>query len=182
MSNRQHAFAERRARNAISRTKALALRCAELLDEGLTDLGAAQALSIEFKQKITARTVGSFRKADYAPIAAERLARKDAAREVELIISSAQDAGATFAQAGMDLLSKAAFDLIRAQAGSADFNPVGIGKMLAKFVEVQTNQIRAKTEAEKARAAGLIKDAVGTKKLTGDELVAEVDRIMGLKS
>jgi carboxylesterase type B len=179
--DRKHKFAERRARNLISRRKDLALRCAELLDEGLTDLTVAQKLSGEFKLALPARTVASFRKADYAPIAAERLARQDAAREVELIISSARESGATFAKAGIDLLSKAAYDMIKAQAGSSDFNPVSIGKMLAKFVEVETNQIRAQTDAENQRRKNAVDDALQDKSLTAAERQRRVDEAFGMK-
>lgn len=169
----------RRPRNEISRNKTLALRAAELLDDGMTDAAVAAKLSAEAGRRISARTVGSFRKAEYAPVAAERMQRRDAAREVELILDAARGAGASWAQAGTDLLSKMFYDLIR--GGMGDLDPIKVGATLAKLRKVETDAIRVRLASERAEAAERLKAAVGDRKASPEELVAKVDEIMGLR-
>jgi hypothetical protein len=185
-------MSERRPRNVVSRNAALAVRAAELLDDGLTDAQVAAKLNEEFERagadKIKAKAVFSFRHADYERVRAEREARMDAAAEVRLILSSAKDAGWSLAEAGTDLLASILYTLIKQRKADLDEGKaidgkelIGMGKTLAKFQEVTTAKLKAETDAVVKRAAAEIKGAVADKKLTGEDLVAEVDRIMGIK-
>lgn len=162
------------------------MRAAELLDDGCTDAAVATALNAEFKlagaAKLKPRAVMSFRHADYEQVRQERQERRDAAAEARLVIEAARDAGATFAQAGTDLLAKMFYDFIRAKgSGMEGKELIALGRSLAKFREVDIAQVRAQAEADKAAAAAQIRDVVDKRKLTGADLVAEVDRIMGIR-
>lgn len=170
---------KRRPRNEISRNDKLAAACADLLDDGATDASAAKALSASFERKVTARTVRSFRKATWQAVADERMRRRDAAREVSMILDAARGSGATFVEAGTDLLSKMLYDLIR--KGGEEIDPIKIGAMLAKLREVENDSIRVRILQERERQATQLKAAVGDRKASPDELIAKVDEIMGIK-
>jgi hypothetical protein len=179
---------QRRPRNVVSRNADLAARAAELLDDGLTDAEVAKALNVEFsrsaEQAIKAKAVFAFRHGDYERVSRERRDRRDAAAEVNLILGAARDAGADFAQAGQDLLAKMMYDALRSAASGSAMESkelVAMGKTLAKFQEVHIARLRAQADADRQRAAADLKSAVSDRKLSGADLVAEVDRIMGIK-
>jgi hypothetical protein len=88
---------ERRARNEISRTEALALRAAELYDQGIKSHGkAAQILSAEFNRKLSARTCKSWFNRDYKTVEVERLKRREDTQRVRLIVDAARGSGGVF--------------------------------------------------------------------------------------
>lgn len=174
----------RRPRNIISRTPKLAARAAELYDDGATDARVAKTLSAEFGLEISTKTAGSFFNADYKPIADQRLTRIDAARQANLIVAGARDAGASFAEAGIDLLSKAVFDIIQSATSGAEIDEkklAGLGRMLGKFRQLEIDRVKVDIEREKHELAKAVKDVVGDKSLTAEDLVARVDEIMGIK-
>jgi hypothetical protein len=171
----------RRARNVVSRNAELAVRAAELLDDGLGDGEVAKKLSAEFSQTIKARAVFSFRHADYQRVAAERAARADAASEARLIIESARDAGATFAQAGTDLLSKMFYDMVRRGAAMEAKDLVAVGKSLAKFREIEIAQTKTEIEVQKAQLALKTEKVVGDANLSPAEKQARIREIFGMK-
>ena len=161
----------------------MSLRAAELLDDGMTDEQVYRVLKKEFPGKLvfSARTVGSFRRADYSEIAAERLKLRESAERVGLIMGAAQDAGATFAESAHGLLMKVMLDAITANAeelSAADL--ARFGKTLAKFREVEIEEDRVEMQRRKLAEADAIKTAA-RRKMAPEELVAEVDRNMGLK-
>lgn len=171
---------QRRPRNVVSRHRGMALRCAELLDEGLTDREAADALKAEFAGKgATAAAVAAFRKGTYHEVQDARERNLDAARTTELVLESARGSGALFAQAGMTALAKMLFDAIRQKPQEID--AVKIGRLLAAFVKVE-NQTKARQMLEeRARQADELKNKLSGGKLTDQQLVSEVDRIMGIR-
>lgn len=174
---------ERRARNEISRTRELSARAAELLDDGAGDAEAAATLSDEFGRKITARTVGSFRKRDWAPVANARLARIEAASRTQMILDAARGAGATYAEAATDILSKLMYDMmLDVESGKADpENILAIGKSLAKIREIDMEAAKLAVIRDREAAARAIKTVVESRKLDPAELVKKVDEIMGIK-
>jgi len=134
----------RPARNIISRTRELALRAAELMDDGMTDGAIAERMNLEFNCRVSARTVGSFRKRDYEPIAAERLQRIEDAREVQLILDAARGSGATFAEATSDLLAK---------------QLVKVAKSVGKLRDLEIQELKLKMQQEKEAAARAASEA-----------------------
>lgn len=173
---------ERRPRNEVSRHQGMSLRAAELLDEGATDAVVAATLSAEFKRVVKARAVRSFRKADYEPVAKERLVLRDSAKRTELILNAARGAGATFAEAATDLLSKMFYDAIRVGATDESFDAVAVGKTLAKFQELDIQRIKAETAAEKVKQANAAVDVAQDDKLTPEQKAAAVKKIFGIVS
>lgn len=175
---------ERRPRNVISRTKALALRAADLLDDGMTDVDVFTILKTEFPdKKFSERTVSSFRKADYAQVATGRLERREKAARVEMLLAAGRGSGATMAELSQDILARKFYEMLE-MTESVDLTPKdlkSIGNSVAKIVELSIQNERVKIEREKATAAAGIKEAIGDKKLTGKDLVDRVDQIMGLK-
>lgn len=176
---------QRRARNIVSRTAALAVRAAELLDDGLGDAAVAERLNEEFgrtgAEKIKAKAVFSFRHADYERVRAERQDRSDAAAEARLIIESARDAGSTFAQAGTDLLAKMFYDLIRRGGAMEPKDLIGVGKSLAKFREIEIAQTKAEIEVQKAQLAMKTETVVNDANLSKEEKAARIREIFGMK-
>lgn len=175
---------ERRPRNIISRTKALALRAADLLDDGLTDLDVFEILKTQFPdKKFSERTVSSFRKADYAQVATGRLERREKAARVEMLLAAGRGSGATMAELSQDILARKFYEMLE-NSESLDLTPKdlkSIGLSVAKIVQLSIDNERVKIEREKASAAEAVKSAIGDKKLTGQDLVNRVDEIMGLK-
>lgn len=179
-------MSERRPRNVVSRNAALALRAAELLDDGHGDAAVAAKLNEEFKRtgadRIKAKAVFSFRHADYERVRAERQARSDAAAEARLIIESARDAGATFAQAGTDLLAKIFYDVVR--KGGATMEPkelAEIGRQLAKFREVENATVKVQIEKERAEIAMKAERVATDANLSAEEKSARMREIFGMK-
>lgn len=179
---------QRRARNVVSRNAALAVRAAELLDDGLTDAETAKCLNAEFgmgtaeKPSIKAKAVFSFRHADYERVRAERQQRSDAAAEARLIIESARDAGATFAQAGTDILAKMFFDLIRKSGATLDAKDlIAVGKSLAKIREVENATIKVQIEKENAERARQAEKVAGDGTMTAEERAARMREIFGMR-
>jgi hypothetical protein len=174
---------QRRPRNLISRIPAIGLLCADLLDEGLTDNEVARTLAEEFKRPIQRRTVAAFRTGDYQKVSTERRDRQDASNEVRLIIGAAREAGATYAQAGTDMLAKMFYDLlvdVRAGKGPEGVDLVQVGKTLAKIQEIEIERGKTEIARLKAEQATAIKNAVGSE-ITKEQLVDKVDEILGLK-
>jgi hypothetical protein len=162
----------------------MALRAAELLDDGLTDQQVFRTLKKEFpKKKFSARTVGSFRKADYEEVAGKRLERADQARRVEMILESARGTGVSMAELSQDILARKFYELLEsAEAeGLSAKDLKAIGNTVAKIVELSIQRERVAIDREKEEAARAVKEAVSDKKLTGKDLVDRVDEIMGLK-
>ena len=177
----------RRPRNEISRSQALSLRAAELLDDGLTDAQVATRLNAAplataksdgAGSAISARTVRSFRAASYQSIADERLQRRDDAQRVQLLLSGA---AGTYAQAGQELLAKMLYDFLRA----APEDPavlVSAGKTLAKIREIEIAQVKADIEKQKFELAHQAEDVAMNTKLSPSEKAAKIREIFGLKA
>lgn len=162
-------MSERRARNIVSRTAALAVRAAELLDDGLGDAEVAKKLNEEFGRtgadKIKARAVYSFRHDDspggYSRVQAERQDRIDAAAEANLITAAAgENAGGKIAQSATDMLAQMFFKFIREKKVAQDRGePVDgemlleMGKGLAKFREVTISEVKIGIAAQNAARA-----------------------------
>lgn len=185
---------ERRARNVISRVPELGIRCADLLDQGMGDQQVADGLNGECRELlkkvyggrlITARTVLSFRKADYEAIREERDARVEARNQTLLVLEAGRGAGGVFAEAAQDLLAKMLFDLLKAQRDAS--TPLdgkalaAMGKTITKIVELGNDRIRIEMLREKEEQARRIKEAVAEKGVSGEALVAKVDEIMGIR-
>jgi len=171
----------RRARNVISRSREMSLRCAELLDDGRGDAQAAKVLSEESGRKISARTVGSFRKRDYAPVAEQRLERRRAAREVELILESARGSGADFAEAAQDVLAKTLYDMVSRNAAAMEAEDLQkAGKSLAKIIELNNARIKIDMEREKAEAAQAAGDVAADEALTPEQRQSRIKEIFGI--
>ena len=152
----------RRPRNEISRSQALSLRAAELLDDGLTDAQVATRLNAAplataksdgAGSAISARTVRSFRAASYQSIADERLQRRDDAQRVQLLLSGA---AGTYAQAGQELL--------------------------AKIREIEIAQVKADIEKQRFELAHQAEDVAMNTKLSPSEKAAKIREIFGLKA
>jgi hypothetical protein len=173
----------RRARNQISRSREMSVRAAELLDEGAGDAAVAAQLAEEFGQHVTARTVGSFRRRDYAPVARERLRRIEGAHEIEMIVSAARGSGMTFAEGTQEILARMMYEALRkAREGDGDLDAASltkIGRSTAKIIELSIEQQKLDMQRQKEEAAARLRDAA-RRKVSGDELVKVVDDVMGL--
>jgi len=172
----------RRPRNVISRDRAMSLRAADLLDDGLTDAQAHAALKEEFPDKrFSPRTVGSFRHADYAEVRNERLRRRDAAEKVKLLMGAADGEAGTYAEAGQALLAKLMYDALTSAPEELDGKSLAsMGKTLSKIRELDIKESKIEMEKERFAQAERIKRAAGKKDLSVDDLGKEVDRIMGI--
>jgi hypothetical protein len=170
----------RRARNVISRTPELYLRACELLDDGLYDPEVAAQLTEEFGQAISARTVGSFYKADYERVKVERLRRKDDAKEVRMIIDAARGSGATFSEAAADLLAKQFYDLLHSGEPLDGKTLTGVAKSVGKLRDLEIQELKLQMQRDKESAAQRIKDAAMDTSMTPEDLVNEVDKLMGI--
>jgi len=160
----------------------MSLRCAELLDDGATDAQAAEALAGEFGARVSARTVGSFRRRDYEPVEAERLERRRAAREVELILESARGSGADFAEAAQDILARTLYDMVRGNAAAMEAEDLQrAGKSLAKIIELNNQRLKLDMEREKQAQAGEAGQVAGDEALTPEERQRRIKEIFGLK-
>jgi hypothetical protein len=169
----------RRPRNEISRNRQWAEMAADLLDEGMTDAEVAAELRARLPEAaISARTVGSFRNAEYAPIARKRMDRREAARRVHLVLSGS---GGTYAQAGQELLAKMLYDMLDSAEDLSAKELIDAGKTFAKIREIDIAQMKAEFEQARRKAAEDIRDAVQDKTLSSEDLVSMVDELMGLK-
>ena len=166
----------RRARNEISRSRELSLAAAELLDQGATDAAVAAALSRTAGRKIAARTVAAFRMRDYAPIAAERLTRRDAARRVEMILSGA---AGSFAQAGQELLARMMYDLLENARDMSPKELIGAGKTLSKIREVELAADKAAIERSRYEAGRAAEAVAGNAAMTPAERQMKIREIFG---
>lgn len=167
----------RRPRNDISRNREMALAAADLYDAGRTDKDVALALSMQFGRKVTARTCNSFYRAEYEPIAAKRLSRRDAARRVDLVLSGA---AGTYAQAGQELLAKMLFDVL--EGGELEAKDlVAAGKTFAKIRELDIAEMKARYEMElKKRAEAAVVVGSDTK-LSKTEREQKMKEALGLR-
>ncbi len=166
----------RRARNEISRSAELSAAAADLLDQGLSDAEVAERMSQQFGRKISARTVGSFRRRDYAPIAEERLARQEAARRVQLVLDGVRG---NFAEAAQDLLARLLYDLMRGGSAKPE-ELVRAGQVLARIRECEIAAERARIERERHEQAQRAALAAQDPKLSPAERAARIKEIFGL--
>jgi len=159
----------------------MSARAAELLDDGLTDAQAHAELQKEFPdERFSARTVGSFRRRDWEPVAEERLRRRDAAEKVRLLMGAASGEAATYAEAGQTLLAKLMYDALTCAPDELDAQALAkMGRTLAKIRELDMSETRLGIEREKVEQARKLKEAAG-KGLKIEDLNSEVDRIMGI--
>lgn len=158
----------------------MSLRAADLLDDGLTDPEAFEILKAEFPGvEFSARTVASFRGREYAQVERERLTRRDAAAKVRLAMGEAGEAG-TYAEAAQALLAKMMYELISNESRAVDTEDlVDMGRTLAKIREIDISEAKVTMQREKEEAARRIKATVKPN-MTSEQLVAAVDKIMGL--
>lgn len=186
---------ERRARNIISRCKntALCLRAADLLDEGATDDQVATALNAEFAEfiaekygrAISARTVMSFRNADYAGIAQERADRLEARNQTMMVLDAARGCGSVMAEATQDLMATQMYEMFREMKASGDImdpkSLAQVGKVVTRILELQADKEKRADARDKANADRLKQLAAAGKPIDPNELVSTVDELMGLK-
>jgi hypothetical protein len=176
---------QRRPRNEISRDRRLAIRAAEIFDEGGQSFDAvAKRLSTEFKKSISRKTVGSWYKIEYQPVEDERKRAIQARDQVQMVLSAARDSGVTFAEASQQILAKTFYDLLKPKTGApAEMTKelISIGKQVSKMMELENERLRITLLEEKQRAASAIKQAAGDPAMTKEDLVARVDELMGIK-
>lgn len=160
---------QRRARNEISRTEALALRAAELYDTGIKSHDkAAQILSEEFGRKISGRTCKSWFNRDYKTVEVERLKRREDTQRVRLIVDAARGSGGVFAEAGLDLLAKSFYDLIKSGAEIEPKAANVMGRNLAKVLELQIEKQKLAEQAARREAADSVRNKVEHAATLGD--------------
>lgn len=179
----------RRARNIISRTRELALAAADLLDQGLSDADVAGRLNEEFAGRIAKiygraiapRTVGAFRKRDYAEVADERIRRRERADKVRLLVEGAGDESSTYSKAGQALLARMIYEVLESEAGDLDGDTLkGLAKTLSKIREIEISQAKVEMERARQQQADQAAAVAGDEKLSPEERTQEIRRLFGL--
>jgi hypothetical protein len=160
--------AKRRPRNFISRNTELSIRAAALLDDGLGDAAVADMLRKEFPKKakeFSARTVGSFRKADYETYRAERATRQETSQKVRMILEGAADYKINHTEAATALLARQLYEIM--SSGPQDVDTLkAIGQELGRIMALQHEAARVEILQRKAaqldQAESVLKNAMLT--------------------